>query len=584
MLLAFSFSYTQNIDKFRKKIEKHRMDNWPPERSYSRVSLGYELQGTFRQHAQFCGCLGNGNGKRDYVPRDISKFLGRRDLRTKVESANISGGGLLYYIFNRDEISFPFDEITYSPIRIFNLNSINNQFVVNSDENFDSYILTKSCGGYLKAALDAGIEPPYAAFKAAFDTDSKRESTVFALSGSFVSPLKLVLDANDNATMEFMMKLWNFYRDNPEMDDNAYYLTAFEGVSIKHITSAEENAQVERFGGINLNGPLGIKLKTELGLNRVKGSTFSGTDWQTIIYSDFNEYYRKEDLFSRLPNSTEIIAYLEQIKPVYQTPKDFPLMTEGFEHTHFLILEGIPENMTTNFWEIEKVNPGVYKDTPRLDASYFYNDQNNTWGCQFTVTGRPDPSNFIGPLTNRPSKLELSYVIKSRYPVNGDYIRFNVDEEIQTSAHPIASITEGSFDLSKKENRRFALQWKFEMEIEDHYNPVDFGIEPFISNLNVRKSDRDLNVRISDIIMDRQRRRLLLTLETLNTYPLERIDDSNMITYNMAFDIHLQGERRGGISVRPVKGNVLFPTIKPIEVQPIESRNVLKPIERNNDN
>ncbi len=572
----------QNIEKFKNKVAKYRNENWPPEKAYSRVSLGYALQRVFEQHAQFCGFKGVGKN-RDYVPKDISKFLGRRTMRTKVETADISGGGLLYYIFGDGEIQYSFNDIKYSPSRILQLNSIANQFVVNPADNFDSFVLTKTCGGYLKAALDAGIEPPYAAFKAGFDTDSRRESTVFALTGSFVSPLKVVLDANDFRTIEFMMQLWKFYEDNPDFDGHAYYLSEFEGVQIKHIASAEENLKLERAGGLNLNGPLGIRLKTDLGLASASESTFSGTDWETIIFSDYSDEYDRNQLFEPLPNTNDIIQYFEKIKPVYQKTKDFPLMTEGFEHTHYLIVEGVPENMTTNFWEIENIGSGVYRGTPRLDANYFQNGNKGTWGCQFTITGRPDPSNFIGPLSSRPSKLDLSYVIRSRYPVNGEYIRFIVNEEIQTSSHPIAAITDGEFDLNKKENRRFALQWKFEIEIEDHYNPVDFRNEPYISNLSVRKSDKNLNVRISGIELDRQRRRMLLTLETLDSYPLERIDDSNMINYNMAFDIHLQSERSGGISVRPVKSNVLFPTIRPIQIQPIEPLSIPEHIDRNNN-
>ena len=579
LLIAFD-GHSQNIDKFKNKISKYRSEKWPPEKSYSRVSLGYTLQRVFQQHAQFCGFKGSGKN-RDYVPRDISKFLGRRDLRTKVETADISGGGLLYYVFGDAEMQYSFNDIKYSPTRIMNLSSVKNQFVVNPQENFDSFILTKTCGGYLKAALDAGIEPPYAAFKAALDTDSRRESSVFAISGSFLSPIRVVLDANDYRTIELMMQLWNFYENTPDFDGHAYYLSEFEGVMVKHIASAEENFRIERAGGLNLNGPLGTHLKTELGLANTGESSFSGTDWETIIFSDYGDDYSRGELFSPLPSTNEIAQYFEKVRPVYQKTRDFPLMTEGFEHTHYLIVEGIPEMMTTNFWEIENVGAGVYRGLPKLDATFF-EDPNGTFGCQFTVTGRPAPSNFAGPLSSRPSKLDLSYVIRSRYPVNGEYLRFFINEEIQTSSHPIASITDGEFDLSKKENRRFALQWEFEIEIEDHYNPVDFKTEPYISNLAVRKSDKSLNVRVSDIQLDRQRRRMLLTLETLDSYPLERIDDSNMINYNMAFDIHLQSERSGGISVRPVKSNVLFPTIRPIQIQPIESLRIPEQIDRNN--
>ncbi len=561
----------QNFEKYKRKLEKYRSENFPPERSYSRVSLGYALQKVFKKHVEYCGFGGGKDNRRDYVPGDISKFLGRRTMRTKVETADIRGGGLMYYIFGDAEMLRSFDQINYSTSRIFNLQSIDNQFVVNPDENFDSFILTKTCGGYLQAALEAGIEPPYAAFKAAFETDSKRQSSVFAISGSFVSPLKMILEANDYTTIEFMTKLWNFYQANPEFDGHAFYLQEFEGVMIKHISSAEENRNLERSVGLNFSGPFGIRLKSDLGMASTGALSFGGTDWETIIYTDFEGEYEKEELFAPLPTSSDIAAYFERIRPIYQKSSDFPLMTEGFDHTHFIVVEGMPENMTTNYWVIENVQPGVYQGEPRLDANYFYNEDDGTWGCRFIVTGRPNPSNFIGPLSNRPSRLNLSYTIRSLEPVNGEYLRFYIQDEIQTSSHPIASITEGEFDLVKKESRRFAYQWKFGIEIEDHYNPVSFDAEPYISNLSVRKSGSDLDVRISKIEMDRQRRYLYLILETLDSYPLERIDDSNMQNYNMSFDIHLPSQRGGSISVRPVKGNVLFPALRPIIIEPIAS-------------
>ena len=97
-LFTFTFSLlpvgaeAQKIGRYQRKLEEHRRTEWPPERSYSRVSLGYALQQTFRRHCEYCG-FETPDGRRDYIPQDISKFLGRRGLRTKVETADIRGGG-----------------------------------------------------------------------------------------------------------------------------------------------------------------------------------------------------------------------------------------------------------------------------------------------------------------------------------------------------------------------------------------------------------------------------------------------------------------------------------------------------------
>lgn len=551
----------QRIGKYKDRIEEYRRENWPPERNYSRVSLGYSLQRIFKKHTEYCGFTISDN-KRDYVPGDLSKFLGKRDLRTKVETANIRGGGMLYYIFTPEDIAQPFDEVNFLSTRVFQSSAVSDPFEMNPDENFDSFILTKNCSGYLKAFLDAGIEPPYFAFKKALETDGNRESTVVALSGSFISPMRSILEANDWRTTEAMMNLWQFYRNNAGMVNQAYYLREFEGVMVKHISTATENFKIESEVGMNVNLPLAAKIKGNVGIGRTNSTTFSGTDWETIIYADFAGRYTKESLFTRLPSPTDIKHYFQAIKPTFQQARDFPLMTEGAEHTHYLTVEGIPANMTNNFWVLDEVLPGVYEGQPTLTAEAFQGED-GTFGCRFIVRGRPLDNNFTGPLAYRPGKLGVAYTIRSRYPVGGEYIRINVNEEIQTSAHPIAILSEGEFDLKKREDRRFAFQWKFIINLEDEANPVDLKLKPFINNLIARRSDSKVDILLTGVEPDANRRRYFVTVESLDTYPLEKIDDTNMINYNLSMDVHLQSRRSAARSIRPVKGILSFPSIKP---------------------
>ena len=560
-LLSPFISDAQKLSRYQRKLEESRRSEWPPERAYSRVSLGYALQKTFRRHCEYCG-FDTPEGKRDYLPQDISKFLGRRSLRTKVESADIRGGGLLYHIFRQDDIFQPFDKLTYVPSQVLRLDNIENQFVVKPDENFDSFILHKTCSGFLKAALDAGIQPPYASFQAALDTDSRRESSVLALSGSFMSPLHLILEANDHRTTEFMMKLWRFYQENPEFVNNAYYLREFEGVMIRHITTAEENFGIETEGALNINAPLAARLKANFTMGKTGRGSFFGNDWETIIFTDFEGNYDKTRLFSPLPTPEEISRYLQGISLVYQKAQDLPLMIEGVEHKHFLIVEGIPENMTNNFWTIEEVQAGVYDGPPSLSAQSYYDEEKQASGCRFAISGRPLASNFSGPIESRPSKLNTRYRIVSKEAVNGVFLRFDINEEIQTSAHPIANISDGAFDLKKRDGWNFAFQWKFAVEIEDRYNPINFEALPYIGNLLVRRSDKELNVRIVDVEPDLSRKRFHLTLETQESFPLDRINHSEMLTYNISLDVHLENQEGSASSVRPVKSVLKFPAVR----------------------
>lgn len=553
-------SFAQSTDKAFNKLEKSREDNWPPQRIHGRSSLGYALQQTFKRHAEFCGFKIKEEG-RDFVPPDASRFLGRRSLRTPVETADIAGGGLLFYIFHDQERSMPFSSLRFSPSKVFRLEGMPQPFAIHPDENFDAFVLTKTCGGYLKASLDAGIEPPYASFKAALDTDSRRESSVMAISGSFVSPLRVALEANDRRTAEAMMKLWQFYKDNPEYIGRAYYLREFQGVMIRHVSTAEENARIESEGAFNLSGPLPVRLKAAFGVGASKQSSFSGTDWQTILYADFDAAYRRESLFAPLPTPTEIRRYFESIRPLAYLGNSSAALVEGVSFQHVVELPGVPEEMTTYFWELETVASGSFDGTPALEAGFFSKVESS--GCRFALSGKPARSYFNPYQNQRSGVAQLRYTIRSRNPVGGEYIRIQVEAETPTSIHPLAKAGRGEFNIGKKENRQFSLQWIFEVEVEDADNPVDFNVAPYIEKLSIRNADTEMPVRLVDVQADGGRRRFFITLESVETWSLDRINDNDLQPYNLSLDLHLKSRRADTFAVRPVQGAVYLPGIRP---------------------
>ncbi len=558
----------QKVTKYKDKLEEHRSEGWPPQRVYSRVSLGYALQRIFKKHTDYCG-FSIADTKRDFVPADMSKFLGKRDLRTKVETADIRGGGLLNYIFSFEETQRPFTEISFSQGKIFTSNGMTDPFVINPDENFDSFILTKNCSGYLKASLDAGIEPPYSAFKTALATDDRRESNVVAVSGSFLSPLKAVLETNDWRANEAMMQLWKFYSGNPDYINRAYYLKEFEGVMVKHITVAEENRKWDAEVGVNISLPFSSKINNKFGKGKASTNSFTGTDWETIVYADFNPEYTRSQLFTNLPSPYQISAYFSALRPDIQLSKEFPLMSESADHRHSFTIDGIPREMCENFWVLENIRPGVYQNQPELHVEAFGDPATGNYGCKFTVTGRPMNEHFSGPFGVRPDRIRVDYQIRSRYPVGGEFIRFYIEKDIPTSAHPVATLNNGSFDLTKKEDRRFAFQWTFSIDLEDYENPVDYATLPEVSQLAVQRNEQYLPVKLSKIQCDAPRRQYWLTIESLDTYPLEQIDDQNMINYNLSLEFLLQTKRGMAKAARPISGRLSFPGIKPPPPAPV---------------
>ncbi len=267
-------------------------------------------------------------------------------------------------------------------------------------------------------------------------------------------------------------------------------------------------------------------------------------------------------MYAPPPTPADIEQYFAGLNPIFEKPKDFPLLTEGAEHKHYLIVPGIPEELCRQPWIIEQVNQGVYVGEPRLQVDH-YREDNGQYGCRFTITGRPQPTLFSGPLAQRPGTVPVRYRIRSQETLMGHYLTFYLNEELATSAHPIVNLENGQFDLSKHEDRKFAFQWQFTLEVEDRENPVDFSVPPFVSNLKVRGSDQEIEANVTRVFCNAQKKECYLSIETRETWPLDKIDDRNMVNYNLAMDIHLQTFRAQVRNVRPVKGILSFPSIRP---------------------
>lgn len=556
----------RSVRRAKQNLRELRQDNWPPERAHSRVSLGYALQNVFQKHYNYCGFAPR-EGRRDYIPADINRFLGRRTLRTRVELADISGGSLLQYVFAGEELETPLNVIRYNPRNLLAIDTLVGRFLLDPDERFDAFVLTKNCAGYLKSALDAGIEPPYSAFRTALDVDDRRESSVVAVSGSFVSPLADILEARDAGTTDLMLQLWQFYQRNPEYIGQAYYLRAFEGVMIKHLATANDVTQLESEVGININIPLAGRIKGNTLLGRQTSGNFQGTDWETIVYADFAGPYGRRSLYAPLPGPAEISAYFDNLRPSFRKDPNFPMLTEGADHSHYLVVEGIPKEICRQPWVIESLEKGVYDRPPALTVNYFEN-ADGSYGCRFTVTGRPERKLFRGSRRNRPGQARLQYKIRSQYPVGGQYLSFSVDAELPTSAHPTVALGQGNFDLSMQEDRRFAFQWRTILEIEDADNPIDFATRPRFEKIRLLRGEEVLEVEVVKISPLPARHHYELVLETRSTYPLMEIDDRNLLNYDLNMEVYLKSKRSNSEQMRPVRGTVSFPGIRAPEPEP----------------
>ena len=523
--------------------------SWPPERGFSRLFLGGALQDVFERHYDFCGFT-KSEGTRDYTPPTIEKFLGSRTLRTRVEKANINGGGLLSYVFSKQEITAAFDDIRYSPTNLLYNASEGVELLPQPREGFDAFVVTKNCGGYLKAALDVGLKPPYAAFAAALDTDAKRNSSVLAMAGSFESPLSHILGANNDQTTELMARLWQFYQEHPEYNGEAFYLKQFDGIVIKHLTDSKEVMAAEQSVGLNVALPFTAKVNSSLSHRREQENSFSATDWETIVYTDFEGPYTRERLFYRLPDPNEIADYFANLSAVAE--RTVPLR-EAAAHRHTVDVPGLPASLAGAGWQVQNVGAGVYQEYPSLAV------EADSEGLSFSLTGYTASTLF----QNREVEtVPVSYDLVLPAAGSVPELRIPVLHRIGTSAHPLVNLVGTRFELHRRNTGQYAFQWHLTLNVEDKENPLDAQGIFSARNLFVGTRNDTLDASVVHAQYDERRAVLNLTLESERSWPLKMIDDRNMRTFPVQAELDLPVKDGYSVCRRPLTARLAVPRIR----------------------
>ena len=553
LLLCVSTAFLPPLDGQRRRAREAE-ETWPPARSYSRTSLGSALQSVFARHYDFCG-FQKLKDRRDYTPPTINRFLGSRSLRTRVERADLNGGNLLSYIFTADETNYPLDRIHYRADNLLFTAADGIDLEPQPREGFDAFLLTKNCSGYLKAALDAGLKPPYASFSAALDTDARRNSTVVAVAGSFVSPLAEVLSANDVRTTELMSYLWRFYQDHPEYARGAYYLTQFEGVMVKHLSDAEEIRRTEQTLGVNVNVPFGGQFQNDLTRSTLRDTKFSGTDWETIVYADFEGPYQRSGLFAPLPTPEEIANYFYYNALARPVEMRYDALREGGSHQHALFVEGLPEGLAGVGWRLEELRSGAYRDRPGLNVVAADN------GLRFTIRGYAAPELFSADNTAVFEYLPVSYdlVLDAR---NGlPELRIPYQVRFPVSNHPIVEPAGTRFELRRKDNGQYAFQWYLTLNVDDRENPLDATGEFRANKISAGAEGEPLEVKMVSARFDDQRSVLNVVLETAGDWPLERINDHNMRTVPATIEAYFPVKDGYSLCRRPLTTELAVPEV-----------------------
>ncbi|NJO87400.1 MAG: hypothetical protein HC821_05385 [Lewinella sp.] len=206
------------------------------------------------------------------------------------------------------------------------------------------------------------------------------------------------------------------------------------------------------------------------------------------------------------------------------------------------------------------LDQGVYATQPKVEHRFFQ-ENDGRFGLQITLSGPPNPSLFSGQAEERQGNVPLRYTLEADGSCAGQKLRLLISQELATSLQPLVNILRSDFDLTKRDNREFACQWVIEMALEDSENPLAYDQEALLSNLVVRNADQTLDVELVSSRFDARRHSLFLTVATRQSWPLDHIDDRQMVNFNLTAEVHLPIQRGNGRAMRPFKAILAFPRI-----------------------
>ncbi|MDA3943137.1 MAG: hypothetical protein PF694_06315 [Bacteroidetes bacterium] len=549
-------NYIQNKGKEREEEELEK--KWPPKNpNYTDGSLGFQLNDLFKSFAMNSGLTQNEN--RDFIPKPVANFVGEGKLSQSSELADISGKGLFFYVFTND------DRIKALNSIIFNNNvsrKINvpgySSFDLKVDDDLDNFLITSTARGYIDASIEGGIKPPFTSIKVAGQKEKEQKTALMAVYGSFESPIIKKI----NTETEILLTLWDVYKINPTLIDNAFYLKEFNGVISRVTTSNSEYNKLAGAGVLNYSGPVGLKLKAKLEASKENKSIFNATDWNTYVnVQGLNEQSRK-DLFISCPSIEDIQRHFTEVNSIRIDNnlfvKDFP-----DDHKISFFVKGIPTDyIGDNIWKITSESNNL-EANPQLTVTEAQ-DKGAT-GAIFTFTCNPNTSIFN---TNF-SSVDVFFDIEATNAIYYEGKDFKLTKRFST---PVTLNTDPKIDypevipfepysiLGTPASSEKFVKWTFDVEIKsDEANPVRFqsGIVAKFENIIVKNSNNEIiNVNIDINVAGGSKKAYSITIMYLG----ERVDYNN-IDFSSGENYSFEGDLK-----IPLEEGVGANTIRPISV------------------
>jgi hypothetical protein len=535
-----------------------------PKKTYHKKSLGENLQQLFFDQCASCKIVQTAtrDGNKDYIPNDIMSITAL-DFNTPVENINVSSNGLFTYIFSGSEITDTLDKKSFIMQPGHNIASLNLPitYYLLSPHRYPAFVYTINCSNLLSATASLSLKVPWATAKSAIEADQNRTSSIFAYGGFFTSPMKSeVLEKHSPLTTKVLMTLWEFYFSNPNYKNNAYYLNQFHGVTVGRTLKSDQYRNIELNIGLEGKNPLISGGLSTADTARLKAA-FQGVNYQTLILQEFNDSYKREHMFSPLPNVKDIFDYfLKSPRIANPDPNGF-YMSKGTEHISYVDIDGIAPS---NHWRITDLTKDIYKDNIlNLTVEQVPENHNIT---RFTFKGIPNENQFLQAMEDR--NISLSFNLTFDRKIGDTVIKIPIQATFGTTLHPTPDLSNlGPLMYTSGPSPTpeiLKLSWTTAINFNDLKNKVDYSGKRLVKSLGkgciIQFGSQNFPASAFLTFLPNNTCNLTISLSGMSSIEFDSVNKSSKIAnFSGIFDIPVNANNP---VTKPININLVLPDTK----------------------
>lgn len=524
----YTFAQSASEKRFFEKIEKKAKEDFPPPMNFKYLdnSLGNLFMDLYKKQSTECSISAR-DGIRNYIPSEVLSGYGDELKKTEILTLDFDASNLFFLALDSKSYSSLVEKSinTANLIDINKIIGVNDSFIpaqsaiISPISGFPSRYFHKTCIGYFEGVLDAGTKIiPYSELTSSLKADIDKKSSITTITGVFKSPLKELLDGNDEMSIYTHLKIWEMYSDqyiqsgSEDLYLNGKYVSYLEGTLSNWTNTKAKNLKIEAQLAVNIslglfNADGNIQSRSE------RKSFFDIKDFRTSIHLNSNDKSLKMG-FEKLPSYNEIYQQLQNSVRLSSIEQNNNLISELSETSFTRNLVGVPSSFCQrNSWIISHTagydeNVWVSKPTIKMELLEI---ENEIPECSCTISGMVKPEAINHAISKSGQKVDLTIFLESNKRVGDNKLRLGLREMRTAVKKPsLSQINKNSTFSSVApvaiNNTRF---YSIPITLRLNYNGIDLSTPLDIRNIKLINAVQDstadisLNIKEGSISTDR---------------------------------------------------------------------------------